>query len=94
MRKPTSSKSKKVPSISQADCVGTAEFRGNLAKYLKQAKLGRPVVIQERGRRAFLLTLVEEDAPRSVFGCMRARTEYMAGTIVNAAESWSTGVMP
>lgn len=37
-------------STSDAQRVGAAEFRGNLAKYLKQAKAGTPVIIQERER--------------------------------------------
>ncbi len=81
-------------STSHAERVGTAEFRGNLAKYLKQAKAGRPVIIQERGRGAYLLLKFEEEASRPAFGCMRDLTEYVGGTVVNADESWLPGAMP
>lgn len=77
---------------SHAEHVGAAEFRGNLAKYLRQAESGRPVIIQGRGRSAYvLLKLEEEEVPASVFGCMRGRTEYTAGTVVNSTEDWSPG---
>lgn len=82
-------------STSHAQRVGAAEFRGNLAKYLKQAKSGTPVIIQERGRSAYvLLKFEEEGAATSAFGCMRERTEYTTGTVVNAAEPWSPGALP
>jgi prevent-host-death family protein len=86
----------KVPiSTSQAERVGSAEFRGNLAKYLKRAKSGRPVIIQERGRSAYVLVRFEEEDAAPAFGCMRERTEYAAGTVLNATrESWSAGGMP
>jgi hypothetical protein len=84
---------KRPSSVAHAEHVGTTEFRGNLAKYLKQASAGRPVIIQERGRDAYIL-LKFEDEPPSIFGCMRERTEYVSGTIVNAVESWSPGLMP
>lgn len=81
-------------STSHAERVGAAEFRGNLAKYLKQAKSGRPVIIQERGRSAYVLLKFEEEASMLAFGCMRERTEYTAGAIVNADEPWAPGAMP
>lgn len=87
-------KSKAPVSTSHAERVGTAEFRGNLATYLKQAKSGRPVIIQERGRSAYVLLKFEEGASTSAFGCMRERTRYMPGAVVNAAEPWSPGAMP
>lgn len=76
-----------------AERVGTAEFRANLAKYLKQASSGQPVIIQERGRSAYILSRFEEPPP-SVFGCMGGRTEYVAGTVVHGNERWSGGDMP
>jgi prevent-host-death family protein len=81
-------------SASHAARVGTAEFRGNLAKYLQQAKAGTPVVIRERGRSAYVLVKLEESPSASVFGCMRDRTGYTPGTVVNADEDWSAGAMP
>src|SRR5215468_8536528 len=94
MRRSTKASTKNVIDESYAECVGTAEFRGNLAKYLKRAQSGRPVIIQDRGRRAYVLLKLEE-APRApMFGCMRERTEYVRGTIVNAEESWSAPRMP
>ena len=81
-------------STAQAPHVGAAEFRGNLAKYLKQAKAGTPVIIQERGRSAYVLLKFEDAPPASAFGCMRERTEYVAGEVVNANETWAPGVMP
>lgn len=69
-----------------AERVGSAEFRGNLAKYLRQAKSGRPVIVQERGKSAYLLLKFEEPESPSVFGCMRQQTEYVAGSIYNADE--------
>lgn len=81
-------------STSDAPRVGVAEFRGNLAKYLKQAKAGTPVIIQERGRSAYVLLKFEEGAKASAFGCMRERTQYGAGAVVNAGESWPPGRMP
>lgn len=87
-------KKKTRASVAHAERVGTAEFRGNLAKYLKQASAGRPVIIQERGRSAYVLAKLDDEPRPSVFGCMSDRTEYVAGTVVNAAERWSPGVMP
>ena len=81
-------------SAAHAERVGSAEFRGNLAKYLKQAKSGRPVIIEERGRSVYVLLRFEESESASVFGCMRERTEYVAGAIVNATERWSPGTLP
>ena len=80
--------------VGASDAVGTAELRANLAKYLARASAGRPVIIQDRGRRAFIISKLEEEAPRSVFGCMRERTEYVAGAVVNAGEPWRAGAMP
>lgn len=77
----------------RSDHVGTAEFRGNLAKYLRRVRAGGSVVIQERGRDAYLLSKFEP-RPTSIFGCMRERTEYVSGSVVNAAEAWSAGLLP
>jgi hypothetical protein len=73
--------------------VGAAEFRGNLAKYLNQAESGR-AVIEGRNRSACVLLKLEEDVSASVFGCMRDRTEYSAGTVFRSAEEWSPGAIP
>lgn len=81
-------------STAHATRIGTAEFRRHLAKYLEAANAGRPVVIQGRGRNAYLLLKVEDERPASVFGCMRERTDYAAGTVVNATEEWKSGEMP
>jgi prevent-host-death family protein len=81
-------------SSSRATHVGTAELRGNLAKYLRQAKAGTPIIIKERGRSAYVLLRFEDAAEPAAFGCMRARTEYAAGAVVNASEAWRAGVMP
>lgn len=94
MSRRTKVKSKVGLSPSHGQRVGAAEFRGNLAKYLKQAKSGTPVIIQERGRSAYVLLKFEEGDPASAFGCMRDRTEYVAGAVVNAGESWRPGAMP
>ena len=81
---------------SHAERVGAAEFRGNLAKYLRQAKSGRPVIIQGRDRSAYVLLMLEEEeeVSASIFGCMRERTEYAAGTVVRSPEEWSPGAIP
>jgi hypothetical protein len=80
---------------SRAERVGTAEFRGNLAKYLRQAESGHPVVIQGRGRSTYVLRKLEEDeVAASVFGCMRERTLYAAGAVVSATEEWTPGPLP
>ena len=81
-------------SVAQGERVGIAEFRGHLAKYLKQASSGRPVVIQERGRSAYVLLKLDDEAVPSIFGCMRGRTEYAAGSVVNARVRGSAGAMP
>lgn len=94
MRRTAKARSKARISTSHADRVGTAEFRGNLAKYLKQAESGRPIIIQEHGRSAYVLLKFEEGASTSAFGCMRERTEYASGAVVNADEPWSPGDMP
>lgn len=78
----------------QTEAVGTAEFRANLAKYLKEASAGRPVIVQERGRPAYVLSKLEAEAPTSIVGCMRERTEYVAGAVVSAAERWRAGALP
>jgi prevent-host-death family protein len=77
-----------------AEAVGTAEFRANLAKYLKQASAGRPVIVQGRGRSAYVLSKLEDAAPPSIVGCMRERTEYAAREVVNASEQWRSGAIP
>jgi prevent-host-death family protein len=82
------------PSVAHAERVGVAEFRGNLAKYLKQASAGRPVIIQERGRGACVLLALEDEPAPSIFGCMKDRTAYVCGAVVNAAERWPSGGMP
>lgn len=81
--------------MAHAERVGAAEFRGNLAKYLNRAKAGRPVIIQERGKSAYILVRFEDDEAAPAFGCMRERTECAAGAVVNATrESWSAGGLP
>lgn len=76
-----------------AESVGIAELRANLAKYLKVAASGRPVVVRERGRDAYVLTRYQpQDA--AAFGCMRDRTQYTEGAVLNADEDWSPGEMP
>jgi antitoxin (DNA-binding transcriptional repressor) of toxin-antitoxin stability system len=77
-----------------AESVGSAEFRANLAKYLKQARSGRPVIIRERGKSSFLLSRLDDDGADTVLGCMRDRTEYVRGAVVNARETWSGGGLP
>lgn len=77
-----------------AERVGTAEFRTNMAKYFRLAKSGRQVIILQHGRSAYLLTGIEEAAPRSVLGCLRDRTLYVAGAVVNAKETWAGGSLP
>ena len=96
MRKTTKPKGKGSPSTPAARSarVGIAEFRGNLATYLERARSGQPIIIQERGRNAYVLSSFVETAPATTFGCMRTRTEYLAGSIVNARESWAAGEMP
>ena len=74
--------------------VGASELRGNLAKYLKLVKGGTPVIIQERGRNAYVLSRFEDEAKPSIFGCMRDRTEYVSGAILNADEEWTAGELP
>jgi hypothetical protein len=41
-----------------------------------------------------MLLKFEEGARAPAFGCMRERTEYAAGAVVNAGESWPPGRMP
>lgn len=81
-------------SAAALEAVGVAEFRANLAKYLKQASVGRRVIVRERGRRAYVLSSLEEEAAPSIVGCMRERTELGNGEVVNALESWRAGPMP
>lgn len=81
-------------SAADAERVGIAELRGNLAKYLKQAKAGRVVIIQERGRSAYVLASFAAAAPASVLGCMRSRTEYTSGALIGATEDWDAGSLP
>lgn len=52
------------------------------------------MVVQERGRSAYVLSKLEDEPIPSIFGCMRERTEYVAGTVVNADEQWCAGAMP
>jgi len=80
--------------LQHAERVGTAELRGNLAKHLRAVGAGRALVIQDRGRDAYLLSKLADESPPSVFGCMRDRTDHGAAAVVNAAEPWSPGVMP
>lgn len=86
-------RNKQHSAVAHAEHVGTTEFRANLAKYLKRASAGQPIIIQERGRSAYILSKFEDEPP-SIFGCMKERTEYIRGTIVYADESWSPGAMP
>ncbi len=81
-------------SAAGAERVGITELRGNLAKYLKQAKAGRVVIIQERGRSAYVLASFAAAAPASVLGCMRSRTEYTSGATLGATEDWDAGSLP
>jgi prevent-host-death family protein len=94
MSRAATPKRKPRPSVAYAERVGVAEFRGNLAKYLKQASAGRPVIIQERGRGAYVLLELEDEPAPSIFGCMKDRTAYVASAVVNAAERWPSGAMP
>jgi len=91
---PGDSKPKTKKNTTRARRVGVAELRGNLATYLRAAKAGQPILIQERGRSAYVLTRFEEEPLPSVFGCMRDRTDYVAGAVVNAGEEWPSGRMP
>jgi prevent-host-death family protein len=81
------------PPSHAAESVGIADLRANLAKYLKLAAMGRPVIVRERGRAAYVLTRYQEQEDE-VFGCMRERTQYTEGTVLNADESWPPGAMP
>jgi antitoxin (DNA-binding transcriptional repressor) of toxin-antitoxin stability system len=74
--------------------VGTAEFRGNLAKYLEQARAGRPVIVKGRGRDAYLLIRLEEDGEPPPFGCLADRTDYARGVVLGAEETWRAGALP
>ena len=74
--------------------VGTAEFRRQLAAYLKLARAGQEVVIQERGHDAYLLVRLAASPPPSVFGGMRDDTDYDPDVILNAEESWEPGSLP
>jgi prevent-host-death family protein len=85
-------RSSKTPST--VERVGAAEFRTNLAKYLKLARSGRQVIIQQWGRNAFVLTRLEEGAPTTVFGCMRDRTQCAEDAVVGARETWPAGELP
>ena len=77
-----------------AERVGTAEFRAHLAKYLERAKSGRTVIIQERGRNAYVLLRFEDGGRPPPFGCMRGRIEYTSGAVVGGSEQWAAGEMP
>ena len=94
MSRPARSRPKAPVATSRARRVGVAEFRGNLARYLKQAGSGTPVVIQERGASKYVLVRFDEDAPPPIFGCMRERTAYTKGAVVNAPEPWPAGTLP
>lgn len=94
MRRTRDSSPQRRVSTARADRVGTAEFRRNLAKYLGQARAGRPVTIVARSGDAFVLVRADVDAPRSIVGCMRDRTSYLSGSVVGATEPWSGGEMP
>ena len=74
--------------------VGTAEFRTNLAKYLRLAETGHRVVILQRGKGACVLSRFDGNAPAPVLGCMQDRTEMAAGAVVNAGEAWEGGALP
>ena len=88
------SRSKAHPKPARAAPVGTTELRGNLARFLKQARSGTPVIIKERGRKAYVLSRFEEPAAPAAFGCLRERTRYAAGAVVSARESWPAGKLP
>jgi prevent-host-death family protein len=77
-----------------AERVGTAEFRGNLAKYLSQARSGRPVVVQERGRDAYVLIKFEQEGETPPFGCVADRTDYARGVVLGTDETWRAGSLP
>lgn len=76
-----------------ADHVGTTDLRANLAKYLRRVKAGRIVIVQERGEDAYVITKVEPKR-RSGRGCMRDRTTYVEGAILNADEDWTVPDFP
>ncbi|MGH7283403.1 MAG: hypothetical protein ACRELY_17890 [Polyangiaceae bacterium] len=78
---------------SKAEHVGTADFRANLAKYLRRVKLGRVLVVQERGKDSFMISKIEPLAD-SGRGCMKDRTTYEPGAILNAEEDWTPPDFP
>ena len=94
MTTPARVRAKPAVAAARARRVGVAEFRGNLARYLKQAESGTPVVIQDRGASKYVLLRFDEAAPPPIFGCMRERTAYAKGAVVNAAEPWPAGALP
>jgi prevent-host-death family protein len=94
MSRAANSARKRARSLTHAERVGAAEFRANLAKYLKQAEAGRPVIVQDRGRGACLVSRFDEEPPPSILGSMSSRTEYVAGSVVDAGETWAGGEMP
>ncbi len=74
--------------------VGSAEFRGNLAKYLRRAKEGLPVIVKERGKPTYILRRLDEESLPSVLGGLRERTSYSPGAIPRHSESWTAGALP
>jgi prevent-host-death family protein len=82
------------PSTARASRVGVAELRGNLARYLKQADAGTPIVIQVHGASKYVLLRFDEAAPPPIFGCLRERTAHAKGAVVNATEQWPAGALP
>lgn len=81
-------------SMVDAERVGTTELRGNLAKYLKKAKAGSPIIVQERGVDTYVLQAYQPEAAPSVFGGLRERTRYHADAVPNATEAWTSGELP
>jgi prevent-host-death family protein len=77
-----------------AERVGIAKLRGNLARYLEQARAGRPVIVQERGRDAYVLIRLEEDGETPPFGCLADRTDYARDVVLGAKERWRAGELP
>lgn len=93
MNRSAKSKPARRRQVKDSESVGTAEFRAKLAKYFQQANAGRPVIIRERARSAYVLSRLEEVPPPSIVGCMRERTE-LSGDVVNANEPWRPGDLP
>jgi prevent-host-death family protein len=74
--------------------VSAAEFRKHVRKYLKAASTGHDVIIQERGRSAYVLRRLETKERPSIFGCMREFTQCEAGVVWNATEEWGASELP